>query len=282
MSMLLLPEVIQRIWGPRSMPGDGTPPVDALFWPEAIAHVRATHPHFLFMAEVYWDLEAALQQQGFDYTYDKRLYDRLLACDAQATRGHLRADAEFQCKCVRFLENHDEPRAACAFAPEVHPAAAVVAYLVPGLRFFHEGQLEGRRRHASIHLRRRPAEPVDAAVRDFYLRLLQCAKLPAVRDGDWRLLECRPAWEGNRTCQQLLAFTWEGPQQRLLAAVNYGPAEGQCYLRIAWPDLGNRKFLLRDRMTPARYLRDGADLAARGLYLDMPPWCCHVFEVLPQ
>jgi hypothetical protein len=28
---------------------------------------------FLFMAEVYWDLEWTLQQQGFDYAYDKRL-----------------------------------------------------------------------------------------------------------------------------------------------------------------------------------------------------------------
>jgi hypothetical protein len=29
------------------------------------------------MAEVYWDMEWTLQQQGFDYCYDKRLYDRL-------------------------------------------------------------------------------------------------------------------------------------------------------------------------------------------------------------
>ena len=30
-----------------------------------------------FIAEVYWDLEWTLHQQGFDYTYDKRFYDHL-------------------------------------------------------------------------------------------------------------------------------------------------------------------------------------------------------------
>ena len=117
MAMLLLPDVIQRTWGDRSRPADGTAPIDVSFWPEAIRAVRGEHPGFLFMAEVYWDLEWDLQQQGFDYTYDKRLYDRLHGRDAAGVRGHLCADAEFQHRSVRFLENHDEPRAAAvAFA----------------------------------------------------------------------------------------------------------------------------------------------------------------------
>ena len=41
------------------------------------------------MAEVYWDLEWTMQQQGFDYAYDKRLYDRLREGHPQAVRGHL-------------------------------------------------------------------------------------------------------------------------------------------------------------------------------------------------
>ena len=32
-------------------------------------------------------------------------------------------------------------------------------------------------------------------------------------------------------------------------------------------------------MSEARYDRDRGDLASRGLYLDMPPWGYHVFEV---
>lgn len=280
MAMLMQPDVIRRTWGDKSRPVDGTPPVDAPFWPEAIARVRDLRPGFLFMAEVYWDLEWALQQQGFDYTYDKRFYDRIHARDASAIRGHLWADAEFQRKSVRFLENHDEPRAASAFPPAVHGAAAVLTYFVTGMRFFYEGQLEGRRMKANLHLGRRPEESVDPALQAFYQRLLQCLRRPEVRDGHWQLLPCLAAWEGNRTFERFIAYGWEGPGgERLLAAVNYGPTQSQCYVGLPFTDLRGRKFLLRDLLGPARYERDGNDLAARGLYLDLPEWGYHVFEM---
>jgi glycosidase len=281
MAMLILPDVFTRTWGNASLPADGSAPVDTPFWPEAIAAVRERHPDFLFMAEAYWDLEWALQQQGFDYTYDKRLYDRLHAWDVDGVRGHLRASADYQRKSVRFLENHDEPRAASAFPPHIHRAAAVITYLVPGMRFFHEGQFEGRRVRLSMHLGRRPPEPVDAALQTFYQRLLDGVRRPEVRSGRWQLLESRPAWEGNPTWARFLAFTWEPGDggQRLLAVVNYGPTRGQCYVELPLPELRRQRFLLRDLLGPARYEREGDNLAARGLYLDIPEWGYHVFEM---
>ena len=113
------------------------------------------------MAEVYWDLEWTLQQQGFDYTYDKRLYDRLREGHARPVREHFRAGLDYQNKMARFLENHDEPRAAAAFSPGMHEAAAVITFLSPGLRFFHQGQFEGRKKRISPHLGRGPSEPTD-------------------------------------------------------------------------------------------------------------------------
>jgi hypothetical protein len=235
------------------------------------------------MAEVYWGMEWELQQQGFDYTYDKELYDRLHRRDAAAVRGHLRADADFQRKSVRFLENHDEPRAASAFPPNVHEAAAVLAYLVPGLRFFHDGQLEGRRVKLSMHLGRRPDEPVDPRLRDFYARLLAVLKRPEVRGGAWRLLACRSAWDGNPTHEHFLAYDWDGPDgNRLLACVNFGPTQGQCF--VADPFAGayrGRSVALNDLLHPVRYERDGNELADRGMFLDLPPWSFHAFDVRP-
>jgi glycosidase len=105
MAMLILPDVFQRAWGFRP----------DWFWPHAIGRVRARKPEFLFTAEVYWDLEWTLQQQGFNYTYDKRLYDRLRDGPARPVREHFHADLEFQRKSARFLENHDDPRAAATF-----------------------------------------------------------------------------------------------------------------------------------------------------------------------
>jgi hypothetical protein len=291
MAMLLLPDVIARTWGRAAQPINGTAPVDASFWPEAIQRVRANNPQFVFLAEAYWDLEWALQQQGFDYTYDKRHYDRLHARDTEAVLGHLKADPEFQRKSVRFLENHDEPRAASAFPPHVHRAAAVIAYLVPGMRFFHEGQLDGRRVRLPMHLGRRPAEPVDPVLHDYYRRLLGCLRQPQVRDGRWQLLPCRPAWEENSTWKHFLAFSWEGaagqgPEAarggRLLVVVNYGVVQGQCYVPLPFPDLRGKSCLLRDLMGTARYERAGTELAGRGLYLDLPEWGYHVFEISNQ
>jgi glycosidase len=282
MAMLVLPDVIARTWGDRGLPADGSPPADDPFWVEAIARTRARHPGFTFMAEAYWDLEWVLQQQGFDYTYDKRLYDRLHAQDAGAVRGHLLADPEFQRRSVRFLENHDEPRAASAFPPAVHRAAAALAFLVPGLRFVHEGQRSGRRLRTSNHLGRRAQEPVDRELESFYIRLLACGSRPEVRDGDWRLLETRAAWHDNPTWERFIAFAWQRGDARLLVAINYGPTQGQCFVAPPFGDLAGRGWLLRDLLTPTlRYERLGDELAGHGLYLDMPPWGRHVFEVAP-
>jgi glycosidase len=189
MAMLVLPEVFERTWGVRA----------PLFWPNATRRVRERHPGFLFMAEVYWDLEWTMQQQGFDYAYDKRLYDRLREGRARPVREHFHAELDYQDKLARFLENHDEPRAAATFAPGVHEAAAVITFLSPGLRFFHDGQFTGRKKRISPHLIRRPDEPVDVELAKFYDRLLAVLRQRVVRDGRWQLLECVPAWDGNWT-----------------------------------------------------------------------------------
>jgi hypothetical protein len=270
MAMLVLPEVFQRTWGIAAAP----------FWPRATAAVRAQAPGFLFIAEVYWDLEWTLQQQGFDYTYDKRLYDRLEHRAARPVREHLRAGLDFQDRLARFLENHDEPRAAATFAPDVHRAAAVNTFLAPGLRFFHQGQREGRKVRISMHLGRGPAEALDAAIGAFYDALFACLKDPAFRDGHWQLLDARPAWEGNGSNDAFIVFAWTGPGVlRRLVAVNYAGHQSQCYVALPWRDLDGRRWRLRDRLSEALYERDGTELSTRGLYLDLPAWGYHAFEV---
>src|SRR5437870_9161851 len=214
MVMLLLPDVFESTWG------IGT----ELFWPKATESVRRKHPNFQFMAEVYWDREWTMQQQGFDYAYDKRLYDRLRDGHALPVREHFHAGLDYQNQLARFLENHDEPRAAALFSPPMHEAAAVITYLSPGLRFFHQGQFEGRKKRISPHLGRRPDEPIDHNVEQFYDLLLTILRQPVVREGRWQLLECAPAWEGNWTWDCFLAFAWQhSGEERLLVVVNSRP-----------------------------------------------------------
>jgi hypothetical protein len=270
MAMLLLPDVFERTWGRRA----------PLFWPDAIRRVRERVPGFCFMAEVYWDLEWTMQQQGFDYAYDKRLYDRLRDGHARPVREHLCAGLDYQGKLARFLENHDEPRAAATFAAGMHEAAAIITFLSPGLRFFHQGQFEGRMQRISPHLVRAPVEPSNHSVRQFYERLLDALHRSAVRDGQWRLLECAAPWDGNWTSDCFIAWAWEGPDSPpLLVTVNYAGNQSQCYVRLPLAGLAGRTVRLKDLMGPASYDRDGAELASRGLYLDMPPWGYHVCEL---
>ncbi|MFO0946384.1 MAG: alpha-amylase family glycosyl hydrolase [Planctomycetota bacterium] len=279
MAMLIIPEVFNRTWQSAMTSSEGTREMSEPFWPGAIERVKRSRPDFLFMAEAYWDLEFTLQQQGFDYTYDKRFYDRLTLQSAGEVRGHLWADANYQHRSVRFLENHDEPRAAAVFSKSVHPAAATIAFLVPGLRFFHDGQLEGRTVKLPVHLGRRPHEPIDSELADFYQLLFRVLKRPEARDGQWRLLRCEPAWEGNSTFEHFLAFSWDLGDSRLLVTVNFGPTQGQCYVDLAFGNLAGRQWRLADLTGDARYDRDGTELMTRGLFLDMPAWGHHVFEV---
>jgi len=273
MAMLVLPEVFERTWGIRAKP----------FWPEATRRVRERAAGFCFMAEVYWDLEWTLQQQGFDYCYDKRLYDRLHAGAARPVREHFLAPLDYQDKLARFLENHDEPRAAATFPPGKHEAAAVLTYLSPGLRFFHQGQFEGRRQRISPHLCRAPAEPADDRLAAFYGRLRDVLRRPVVRDGRWQLLDCVPAWEGNGTNECFIAFAWQHDGgEKLLVVVNDAPHQSQCYLRLPFADLGGRTLRLQDQLGTEAYVRDGRDLQARGLYLDVGPWHASAYALVPN
>ena len=140
MAMLVLRDCFQQLWYPLLPQSEFDQKIPGEFWDQAIEAVRRVNPDFKFIAEAYWDMEWTLQQQGFDFCYDKRLYDRIVGRDVAGVRGHLRAELAYQSRLVRFLENHDEPRAAATFSSDVHEAAAVITFLSPGLRFFHQGQ----------------------------------------------------------------------------------------------------------------------------------------------
>ncbi|HTA18057.1 MAG TPA: alpha-amylase, partial [Polyangia bacterium] len=271
-------------WGERVPPVDGAPlrDVDEPFWPGAISAVKKVSPAFVFLAEVYWDLDGQLQAAGFDFTYDKRFYDLLRARAARPLRARLAAEPGFRDRCARFLENHDEARAAAAFEPDQHRAAATLTLLAPGLRLVHEGQLEGRRTRVAMQLRRRAPEPVDEHVRDFYARLLAVSARAVAHDGSWTAWPCRAAWDGNATHDQMLVATWERGDERLLIVVNYGAARAQAKVTIGGPGLAGRAWILEDRIGPARYERGGDALVGEGLYLDLPAWGCHVFDVRAQ
>lgn len=271
MAMLPMTAVFSRTWGDRA----GAPP-EQEYWPEVIGAVRETHPDLEFMAEAYWDLEWDLQQQGFDHCYDKRLYDRLVAGDAGQVRAHLSAGTDYQERLVRFVENHDEPRAAATFPPERLRAAIVAAMTQTGARMVDEGQIEGRRVHVPVFLGRRPDEPVDEDLVAFHRRLLQALADPGLRRGAWRLLEVG-TWPEDESGRNLVAWCLEG-DTRWLVVVNLGDSEARGTVRLPWEDLAGRRWVLHDPTTDEEFTREGRDLAD-GMYIARDPGAWHLLRI---
>jgi hypothetical protein len=272
MAMLLMNKVFQCTWGRRA----GAPPT-ADYWPEVIREIRRAYPHFLFMAEAYWDLEWELQQQGFDYCYDKRLYDRLVHDNGESFRLHLCADLAYQDKLVRFIENHDEPRAASKFSPLKERAAAVAFATLPGAKLFYEGQMEGRKIRPPVFLGRRPPEPADPELQTFYKNLLRVIRRPVFREGEWRLCE-RSGWPDNRSYLDLIAWCWKREGDRSLVIVNLSGSSAQARVQIPWTELSGRKCRVFDEFTREAFDRDGGEMQSPGLFVDLPPWGVHFFR----
>jgi hypothetical protein len=274
MAMLMLNDVFRRTWSDR--PG---PPQTREYWSDVIAGVRFVHPQMLFIAEAYWDLEWELQNLGFDYCYDKRLYDRLLHQGTDEVRGHLRADLGYQRRLLRFTENHDEPRAAQELpAPQLRAAAVTVATL-PGATLWHEGQFEGWRVHVPVLLGRRPVEPIDADLRAFHLRLIEAAA--GVRRGAWELCDTS-GWPDDHSHEQLLAWCWTDGEHRALVVINHADAPAAARVHPPWDDLADETWRLEDQLSGEVFERDGTDVAAEGLFVRLPPWGCHVLTASPS
>lgn len=274
MAMLLTTPVVIRTWGERAGP---TPETE--YWREVIPAVKAQRPNFLFIAEAYWDLEWELQQQGFDYCYDKRLYDRLVHDDARAIRGHLQADPAYQQKLLLFIENHDEPRAAATFSPEKERAAAVTFSTLPGARLFYDGQFDGRKVRLPVLLGRQPDEEPDRDLHDFHERLLRTISAAQIGSGAWALCGTS-GWPDNQSHENLVAWCWRNADQRSLVIVNLSDGAAQGTVWLPWGDLdGAATWKLEDGLSGATFERDGSELATTGVYVGLDRWGTHIFQL---
>ncbi|MFH1078782.1 MAG: alpha-amylase family glycosyl hydrolase [Pseudomonadota bacterium] len=265
MAMLMINSIFARTWGPRA----GHEP-EREFWPELIRPVRIEYPDFLFIAESYWDLEWQLQQHGFNFCYDKRLYDRLRHENAESVRLHLCAERSYQDKLVRFIENHDEPRAATAFPSKKAFAAAVTVASIPGAKLFHDGQFEGRRIHLPVFLERRSDEPVSPEVQAFYRRLLEILNSDCLRNGEWRPCERigQPDLVGD---EKLVAWSWRDSKESCLIVVNLSDAPAQGQVLLPWNDLAGGVWT--DLFTGNVY-----EIKGDGPYVDLPAWEFHILK----
>lgn len=275
MAMLFLNSIFGRTWGSRA----GSRPATE-YWGDVISATKSAHPGFLFIAEAYWDLEWELQQHGFDFCYDKKLYDRLEHNNVENIRLHLCADLAYQNKLLRFIENHDEPRAAATFSSAKEQPAALTVATLPGMKMFYEGQFEGRKVRLPVFLGRRPDEPIDRDLQEFYAKLLKAINRPVFREGEWSLCG-RTGWPDNASYQNLVAWSWLKGEERYLIVVNLSEYPSQAEVQVPWVDLGGTWQLI-DVLSGTTYERDGNQMKSPGLYVELGPWAHHFLQFGPS
>lgn len=274
MAMLATNDIFAQTWDAYV----GEPPA-ADFWREIIPAAREVHPQMLMIAEVYWSLEHKLQSQGFDYTYDKGMYDRLIRGEAGEIRANLRAELSYLQSNIRFIENHDEQRAMESLGEDRQRAAAALICTLPGATLLHQGQFEGRRIKLPVQISRAPEEPEYPLLKCFYRRLLREAGQSIYQEGTWRMIEPRQIHSLDFTHNNLLVYRWMSYADFRIIAINLS---GEWARAVIEPqDLTG---LAKDRVIQFEILSEtytnhcGEALNQRGLQLEVPPQGAKVFR----
>lgn len=277
MAMLSLTNVFQNTWGKViNVHGNSCPTTE--FWKDAISTVKKINAGFIFIAEAYWDLEWQLQKLGFDFTYDKSLTDRLKTGNTYLIKDHLMADKEYQKKSVRFLENHDEPRAISMFGKIKSKAALIIISTIPGMKFYHDGQFEGKKIKLPVQLGRQPREKPDEDLLNYYKKVLNIASKKIFKEGEWMLLETLPAWEGNQTYKNILSWQWKHKDETKIICVNYSDTVSSCRIKFdaeGYPE----EIMLSDLLNDAVYHRSAEEIYRDGLYVELRNYQSHIFSL---
>jgi hypothetical protein len=270
MAMLVFNDIFARTWGPLLI---GRKPPAHEFWADAVAAI----PNFLWLAEVYWNCEGQCHDLGFNFTYDKGLYDALRDGRIGEIHERLSADISLQSRAARFLENHDEPRSAAIFGAGTRESFATLVATLPGMRFYHHGQLDGRKIHLPIPLAAAASEISDIETRVFYERILNLSNEPAFHFGQWNLLEVNSA--GDDTFRNLVAYQWLHNDVRKVVIVNLSSSSSQARVRFREGIATAGQYVFLDQLHDVRYPRDGNEIAQQGLYIHLDPYRAHLFEV---
>jgi hypothetical protein len=274
MAMLLLNDIFGRTWGPLVSTFD-VPQEE--FWPRAIRAFRG----FVWIAEVYWELERRLQQLGFDFTYDKGFYDSLLEGRGPAIRSRLsEPDISYQNAAARFLENHDERRSAAAFGKEKLPALATLVSTLSGMRFYHQGQFEAKTLHLPIQLRRAAAEPPNEQVRALYRKLLHVAHEDTFHDGDWHLLKICSA--GDPSFEELIAYEWRFSATLKIVVVNLSVNHSQGSIILDSALDSSVAYRVHDELNDKDYEWSARDLTEGRVLVRLAGYQSQILDISPK
>ncbi len=270
MAMLLLSDIFANIWAPFV---NDTARPEKEFWGEAHAAV----PSLALLAEAYWGTEGRLLDLGFTFAYDKPLYDAVRDANPGGVRGCLAATLDHQNRLARFLENHDENRCAAVFPNERLIAAGTLMSTLPGMRFYHQGELEGCKIRLPITLRIAADEALDSSISAFFRKILKITNHDAFHSGRWSLLPI--ANEGDDTAGNLAVYEWRSEKAWKIIAVNIAGTASQGRVRLGELVSPSKQYIFYDELHDVRYPRSGEELRNLGLFVRREAFDAHLFDV---
>jgi hypothetical protein len=282
MAMLMMTDIFANTWNGCKI---GKRP-DKEYWQEIIPQVREKHPDFMFIAEVYWSKEWDIVQQGFDYAYDKTLYDRIVGSDVQQLRQHLLADITYQQHLIRFIENHDEPRAFSRLGEQKSVPAATLICTLPGAVLLHDGQFVGRKVKLPVQIQRQPDEVLHPELESYYTRLLWETLDPTYERGQFYMFDVNPVSPEDPSNRNLIAYGWRDlvSKRYRLIVVNLTGQHSYGRLNLAyWQEIERQKrWRLFDVTDGQEYVRHGGELTHEGMFIYLEPFESHVFRFEPD
>jgi hypothetical protein len=271
MAMLHLSDIFGKIWGPFLA---GAKPMPREFWSDVHEQV----PQLILLAEAYWGTEQRLLDLGFSFAYDKSFYDSVRDINAPGVHGALAAPLAYQDRMARFLENHDEHRAVQVFGKDRVASVGTLMGTLPGMRFYHQGELEGASRYLPITLRMAAPRPPDSAVSSLFDKILRISNEAVFHQGSWNLLSVSP--ESDATSGNLIVYEWHSEQAWKVIAVNLAGSPSQARVHFRRP-LSAAEYVFNDELNDVRYVRKADELRNLGLFVRRDGFGAHLFDVTP-
>jgi hypothetical protein len=272
MAMLHLNDIFEKIWS-HLLRGAAAPEQE--FWVKAHAAV----PGLILLAEAYWGTEQRLLDLGFSFAYDKPLYDAVRYIHMPDLHARLAAPFAYQGRLTRFLENHDEDRCASVFGKDRRTSVGTLMGTLPGMRFYHQGELEGFVRRLPITLRIWDDEPADPASSAFFAKLLRITKDGLFHNGEWNLLSVTP--EGDDTAGNLVVYEWRSEKAWKVISVNLVGSASQGRVNFGDRPLAAKEYVFYDELNDVRYVRTADELHSPGLFVRREGFDAHLFNVSP-
>eukprot|EP01118_Nematostelium_gracile_P000619 TRINITY_DN10670_c0_g1_i1.p1 TRINITY_DN10670_c0_g1~~TRINITY_DN10670_c0_g1_i1.p1 ORF type:complete len:505 (-),score=114.64 TRINITY_DN10670_c0_g1_i1:32-1546(-) len=274
MAYLLLNDLFAQNWGSNVESwGYSRPPTE--WWADAISAVKSQYPNVVFLAEVYSPWQPNLQAVGFDYTYDKTLYDNLGSNNINGLKDWLTSNSySFLQHSAHFVSNHDEPRAASFFGSWWRAnAAALMTYTLPGMKFYWMWVDRGYSNRLDVHLRRETSESTIQDTVDLYDTLRSITNADVFNLGTWTYMDV----QNN---DDLIAYSWEYNGEKRLCVINFNGQEngGVIVVPNAAARNGNDTLTVVDLLSGDVFYRSATVMRTTGLDVLVNSWYAQIFQ----